>query len=266
MANNEQKAETSLPPGNAIPFCHRCGTPGPLADSHVIPAAFSRQIQGDSAILHLVGTEKDAFPRKLRKGLYVTDILCPTCDNWLNLKYEKQAIQTLIHGTGVTSVYYIREDIHLWRMDDVDLDRLKIFLLSVLWRAHITQMEPFLAFNLGSWAARIEQMVLTEDAGEPDEFPVIPSRFDFRPGILMPNPFEIEGVPFWEINLGDWHFLIKASNQKTPPPFDVCELRKDGPRLVIPRDFWESGHPSLMREMLLNNRDHRSHRKTEPAP
>lgn len=246
--------------------CGRCGKSGPLADSHVIPAAFCRAIQRDCAILFQIGTDEDAFRRKLRKGPYVTDILCPECDNWLNLKYEQHAIRALVQGRGITFVHFINEDEQAWRFDDVDLGRLKLFLLSILWRAHMTSMVPFANFDLGSLAGRVRQMVLDEDPGAHDEFPIIPARYGVLPGILMPFKTEVEGVPFWEVNLGDWQFLIKASRQATPPPFDECELRADGPRLAIPLDFHGSSHHDLLREMVLKSQKRSSRLRTGVAP
>lgn len=235
--------------------CKRCGCPGPLADSHIVPAAFFRQIQGKGPILLQIGWSEDAHQRKIRKGPYVTDILCPGCDNWLNTVYERQVIRALVHGHGVTSVYFIREDIQSWRFDGVDLDLLKLFLLSVLWRAHITKMGPCKAFNLGSAATRIEEMVLSEDAGGQNEFPTLATRFDYRAAVLFPHRSSLEGVPYWEVSLGDWHFFIKANSEPTPEPYDSCELISDGPRLTLPRDFWGSGHHDLLRDMVIRNRE-----------
>ena len=158
--------------------CKRCNSPRPLAESHVIPAAFFRQIQRESPILLQIGWAEDTYQQKLRKGAYVTDILCPACDNWLNQEYEQQAIRALVQGHGVTSVYFVREDIQFWRMDDVNLDRLKLFLLSILWRAHLTEMGPCRGFSLGEAAGRIQQMVLGQEAGAADEFSLLATRFD----------------------------------------------------------------------------------------
>ncbi len=243
--------------------CHRCGTPGPLADSHVIPAAFSRQIQGDSSILLQIGMADDAYQRKLRKGPYVTDLLCPACDNWLNQQYEQKAIQSLVQGRGITGVYLIQEGIQFWRMDAVDIKGLKLFLLSILWRAHNTQMDPYRTFNLRTAAGRIHEMVLAGDAGHSNEFPVIATRFDVNAALLMPHDYELEGVPYWEVNLGDWHFLVKASAQPTPPPFDDFEIKETAPNFVIPREFWGSGHHDLLKDMVLKNQEQRQRGRTE---
>ena len=41
--------------------CKRCDSSGPLAESHVIPAAFFRQIQRESPILLQIGWAEDTY-------------------------------------------------------------------------------------------------------------------------------------------------------------------------------------------------------------
>lgn len=243
--------------------CIRCGIEGPLAESHILPAAFYRQVQQDSSILLQFGSGDDAHRRKLRKGSYVTDILCPECDNWLNQRYEQYAIEVLIEERGITPVYLIREDLQLWRLDAVDIQRLKLFLLSILWRADRSDHATYRGFHLGPAAAQIQAMVLNEDPCRQDEFPVIATRWDLRPGLLLPHDYAIDGVPFWEVNLGDWHFLVKSDGQPTPAFLALLELTPGAAGLVLPREFIGSGHYELMRSMVLQSNERRGNAKVK---
>src|SRR5437762_9442510 len=58
-----------------------------------------------------------------------------------------------------------------------DYARLKLFLLSILWRVGVATGDFFRAVDLGRHTKQLQQMLLTENPGEPDEYGCLITRF-----------------------------------------------------------------------------------------
>ena len=54
-----------------------------------------------------------------------------------------------------------------YEIADFDYARLKLFFISVLWRAHLSQDQFFDAVDLGPWQSTARQMIWEGDPGLP---------------------------------------------------------------------------------------------------
>lgn len=112
-------------------------------------------------------------------GEYEAEILCRDCDGDLIGGYEtygrlalyaeeNQAQDGPIPEHGVTET-----GIPVTRITNLDYQKFKLFLLSILWRASISSRGFFRDVNLGPYEERIRTMILEGDPGRAEDFPIL---------------------------------------------------------------------------------------------
>lgn len=151
-----------------------------LKKSHIIPNFLYKDLLGSDN--RLVNINMDNFDEYnfTHSGFYDKDILCSDCDGGLLSKLETYASNCLYFRGSKRSRNQIQtqllgdnEILPSVRFHNLDYTKTKLFLLSILWRAHISRQPFFKEVNLGPYAERLRKMILEHDAGMEDEFEVI---------------------------------------------------------------------------------------------
>lgn len=112
-------------------------------------------------------------------GEYEGGLLCCECDNEVIGQYESYGKRALfarrnespddpVCENGVTET-----GIPVTRCTNIDYKKFKLFLLSILWRASISTRGFFREVHLGPYEDQIRRMILDDNPGNPDQFPVI---------------------------------------------------------------------------------------------
>jgi hypothetical protein len=114
--------------------CRLCGEEKELIKSHIVPEGFYKNMYDDKNRLFLSSQSRKDFIT-MQKGQR-EKLLCIECDsNLIGNKYDKYGIQVIRDRLHIQpSTDYKKE---IW--EGLDYNKFKIFLLSVLWRAHIAQ-------------------------------------------------------------------------------------------------------------------------------
>lgn len=203
----------------AQPKCRLCNVlidTSNRCEAHIFPRGLLKAMAKDEyGQLLIVGTDMD---RKKRApiGSYDTEILCQSCDNKLG-DYDDYAqnfikeSKLIDHPSGVG-----------WTIDNVNHSKLKLFCVSYLWRASITQRPEFIGVNLGvKHEECIRQMLLKNNSQSPLQYTTILAKFenssDKGEGILFPAKTRIKGLVFYEGYLpGLYKFWVKVDSQEDP--------------------------------------------------
>jgi hypothetical protein len=198
--------------------CRLCGTPLTQQNSckaHILPASMLKEMapaEYGSQIL-VVGMELP-HPKNRPIGLYDSNILCRICDSSILGTYDKYAIRFVkeailtAHPSGVG-----------WSITGVDQTKLKLFILSYLWRSSITALEDFKGISLGSrHEENIRQMLINQNPGTTQDYTVNMARFEHEEknfgGLLFPAKTRLDGVVAYEGYLpGMYKFWMKADSQ-----------------------------------------------------
>lgn len=159
--------------------CKFCGQDKPLIRAHVIPEAFYKELYDSSHSFVEVETSTKKSTRR-RKGLYDPQILCRKCDSDLFGKRYDDYASKAFYGyrnkdLGIVDYHSDKDDRVRWRVaKNVDSGRIKLFFLSLLWRADISNLPMFENVNLGSkHREKIKKMILDNNPGGTDEYPII---------------------------------------------------------------------------------------------
>lgn len=197
--------------------CNLCLTEGiKYSKSHIIPKFLFKELKGDD------GNEKivEIYPNKeYRKVLssdnfYDRSILCSECETHLS-KYE-----TYLNMFLSKTIYDEKNQIEktdkfsIIHVSNIDSEKLKLGLLSILWRSHITEQDFFSEVSLGPHSEYIRNLLITDDFGGEMEYPLFISVFhtenDLKNIILPIEKSKSDGITQYTyiINKFGFYFCI----------------------------------------------------------
>ena len=150
-----------------IAECALCRKTEQLCHSHIIPEFFYKRLYdelGRCYELRRRSAQKKIHQKGIREYL-----LCEHCDNNHLARYEDYMARTLFGKRGITAK---RTD-HGIVVEGLSYDNVRLFQLSLLWRASISRNERFREVSLGPHEETIRTMISEENPGDPDQYPCI---------------------------------------------------------------------------------------------
>lgn len=128
--------------------CLYCGQERTLVKAHIIPEAFFRDIRGDASTLYFVMNEPSAHPKRAPIGLYDKQILCGQCEKAFQ-NVDDYAAALLIRERDSAFERRSHNGRTIYVAEQFDYHRMKLFIVSVLWRASVSTQQYFSRVNLG---------------------------------------------------------------------------------------------------------------------
>lgn len=196
--------------------CRLCHRIAPLSRSHVIPEfLFTSLYDGKHRFIEVVDMLRGKVTRG-QKG-YRERLLCASCESLLN-RYERHARRLF------TDPLPAMESRHRRSYPNLEYPRLKLFFLSVLWRASISSLDIFKHVKLGPHEERIRQMVIHGDPGGAAAYPTLLWVLNFRGQhlrdfIVEPTHMRIEGRKCYRLVMGGFVVLMFVAAVPAPDPF-----------------------------------------------
>lgn len=218
-----------------IDTCKLCGQEKPLLKkSHIIPLTFYKRVMGSDKFLHKASGPdlkegKTKLPR-LFSGEWEPNILCESCDNSILGKpedyvrkvfYEKKLSARLkpIQNNNPK----INQGLVWHQFKNVDYDKLKRFVLGLLWKSHITTLNTFRDIDLGDNASLVKQLVRNCNPGTYDQFPVVLSTWGnghfANKLIISPGQSKSEQGTKYIFPIGETVYTIYDSINSVPNVF-----------------------------------------------
>jgi hypothetical protein len=158
--------------------CKLCGkTAKLLSKSHVIPNFMYSGIQDELNRMVIADLNSlDAKPKFKQTGYFDKYILCSKCDNELIGKLERYVALVLFGGRSTENLAFENvvgpDGIKSIIIKNIDYEKFKLCLLSILWRAHISPNKFFKSVDLKDNAEPIRQMLLNNDAKDDSEYKI----------------------------------------------------------------------------------------------
>jgi hypothetical protein len=174
----------------------------------------------------------------MQTGYTEADLLCADCDNGILGNLERFASLNIYSEPGVSSSV-TRKELEVdgdafacTRFENLDYTKTKLFLLSIIWRCHISKLQVFSDVKLGPHADRIRKMILDNNAGSEEEYEVILILIDTegsRPSksVVDPRQITIDGNTSYVFHINEimYHFNISKHNKLDL--FTKGAIRKD---------------------------------------
>jgi hypothetical protein len=207
-------------------ICKKCGQAKRLAKSHIIPQSFCEIIKGSGKYTVVVNANKPfkSAGKFLQSGPYDDSILCLGCEGDFS-DFDSYGWQILgppslsdpvLDEIGKTYAYRI----------SCNTDKIRRFLLSVLWRASVSSLECFSRVKLGPRSDIIKARIFDPRPLQPDEFPITAARLQmdalgkYQDLIFEPLKGRIHGLISHVLYLPpDLKFVIATGRGSLPDIF-----------------------------------------------
>lgn len=219
-------------------ICRFCGQEGRLVRAHIIPEFFYRDLKQVDDLYHVAPGER---PKRSPIGAYDAGILCSTCDGQFSL-YEAYASQFLKdHPEGGVAAISMGVTVG-YMVSSYRYDLLKLFFLSVLWRASISTLPVFSKINLGALEDKIREMLRAKSPGRPNDLSIAISKFREEHGKIIINPFTttLADIRFCILYMGGYVIRIKLDQGGYEYEIPEWVMSPDYPLLIPERSFFES--------------------------
>lgn len=238
--------------------CHLCKKEKKLIKAHIIPGWCFRYLydknHGKREPLIFATIDKNSITHN---GIYDGEILCENCDGFLGtfddygrkILIEKK-IKSLNNGLSI--------------IKDVDIEKLKIFFLSVLWRASISKRPEFLKVDIGPFEDKIWEILnkVISNKGclqEISRFSIIVRKFiskkypDLaRKNIQLPLYERIESINHYRLYFPNG-FIILIKTDKRSLPEILKPIETNGTDvLILEKDFENSKDLEFMAKAIIN--------------
>jgi hypothetical protein len=182
--------------------------------------------------------------------VYDTSILCRPCDNTFS-PWDKHAHDVLIRRFSNASAIRDGGKTIAWTIPQFDYQRLKLFFLSLLWRASVSTHAFYRDVATGLFEQRLLDMLKVEDPGPPETFAVTLARFDHPAysAILDPHPERWLGVNYVRFYLAGFVAHIKVDRRPSPELLSAFVIRDSLPIVVVRRDERAGKDAAVMRDI-----------------
>jgi len=215
-----------------------------LIDAHIIPKSFFKSIKIDNQPLEIHTNKKGEYTKRSHAGIYDKTILCGDCET-LFQRYDDYA-QSLLLPDAKEEDYILGPDGKRvgYILKNIDYCNLKLFFLSVLWRASVSTREEFSKIDVGPFEKALRLMMQSDDPGDENVFSVIVNRFDDYLGkkfLIDPHNERFDdGINFCRFYLGaGYRVFIKVDKRSLPESniFRFFILKTNQPLCVTINDL-----------------------------
>jgi hypothetical protein len=139
-----------------------------ISKSHIIPFSYIKKLRDKDNRFIIAKTESWENPSWKQNFFYESSILCKNCDNELISGFERELanFDRILHeraakGFDIGS-HIVRPPTHKLVSD---YPKLKLAILSIVWRAHVSQNPFFKGIDIGSHAEKIRNYLLSKSPG-----------------------------------------------------------------------------------------------------
>jgi hypothetical protein len=152
-------------------LCNLCGEDRPLVRAHIVPESMYPFERERRESLRMVASGPDTCLRRSRAGAYDRELVCGPCEaefgpgtTTCRLLRTEPEEEDCVYVDGELRAYTIRTYYYA---------KLKLSFVSLLWRASESSRSFFAHVSVGpKHTARLKEMILNRDPGEPEEYAV----------------------------------------------------------------------------------------------
>ena len=223
-------------------ICKFCGNDRKLIKAHVIPEAFFRRSRSNPTSLRLITNRAGEHEKRAPIGMYDRALVCGDCESlW---KTWDEYAQILLADPPLNSeARYRNGKILAHIVKDYDYDKLKLFFISMLWRASASTQPFFSKIMLGPFEQAAKELILSRDPGAPEDFAVILAKFNAslaKHVTLDPDRLELWGVKWYRFYIAGYVAHVKVDKKPCPLPWSIISLSRDRPLVIMRKDFRKS--------------------------
>ena len=179
---------------------------------------------------------------KPSSGTYEGGLLCKKCDNETIGKYETYASKLyngkLNKNEKIKCHYSLSVDgIKTLELSEINYSSFKLFLLSLLWRAHISSRDEYAEVDLGPYADKIANCLLNEDPGKDTDIIISITKLDpnanFSTFIGQPRKHKIGNSTSYSIIINGYIIVYHLKENNLTEKINHHRLKEDGTMTIL---------------------------------
>lgn len=218
--------------------CQLCLKDKQLCDSHIIPEFIYKPVYDSNNHQYFQITtnplEKN-FTRQ--KGIW-EKLLCLGCEAHLQ-DFENYASRVLRGGAEIDIV----ENADKIIFSNINYNKFKLFQMSLLWRASVSNRPEFSRVNVGPHQEKLRELILNKDPGEPYEYGcliIAPRSMNkvLSKVILAPELIKVDGHRCCRFLFGSMFWLFFVSSHTKVLEHKNGFLLKNGTLPILFEDNW----------------------------
>ena len=220
-------------------ICKLCLQPARLRKSHILPKMAYAEVIDKKAHPRMVVVRDvvdGQISDKNQQTGYWEWLLCQSCETQFS-KYETYASEHLFRSQLAAPA---NPKELLVRLDNLQYQPLKLFLLSILWRASVAKGPYFRCLDLGpQHEENLRRMLRAEDPGQADEYgcvitPLLPEPVIPVDGIVaMPARTRVDGHNGCLFQFRGFAFQFYVSRHRIPGGIQQAFLNPEGQLLML---------------------------------
>jgi hypothetical protein len=186
--------------------------------------------------------------------VYDKTIVCKRCENiWQEWDNYAQQLLTDQPLNGRTRYHNGKKICYI--VDNFEYKKLKLFFISVAWRASVSSHKFFSRISLGPFEDIAKKHIKNDDPGDSEVFSTVLSKFDhpLAKGIFDPYIYQNSGVQYTRFYFASYMADIKIDHRPTPNQLSKITLAENRPLHIICRDFRESKELVLAKNLIGNS-------------
>ncbi len=233
--------------------CKLCESSEDFGKSHIIPKSFFLHSEPKNEAPVMLTNESGQHPKLRPVGEYDDRILCKECEkkfaDWDNyskllLLDEAESFEVIKEGSKIIS----------FSKEEFNYEKLKLFCLSVLWRAGVSKRGLFRRVKLGPHETALKEMILARDPGEKEKYSVRLFRLLERPyDIPIIDPIRARdryGYWFYRVYLGQFFYDVTVDSRKIPAQHSAGIIQAGQPLLACARDIMRMSEAQILKKIL----------------
>jgi hypothetical protein len=233
--------------------CKICLEDKKCIKAHIIPESFIKIIKQDGKPIMILSPNE--FQSKTHIGVYDKKILCEDCEKLFS-PWDNYGNLILVANFPKDKPFLDGDKVLAYTIENFDYHKLKLFFISILWRASASSHNYFSHINAGPFEDMLKEMIINNDPGDKNCFSVIITKFDdesIATAILNPHREKLEGINYYSIYLGGFKVYIKVDNRESSELMKNFIMAPNGPLYVVIRDFRGSSEFKIMKKIARLN-------------
>lgn len=229
-------------------ICKLCLNPAKLCKSHIIPEFWYTAIYDEKHRVVVVNPKDISDQGYAQKGVR-SKLLCRDCESLLNIRYEKP-FKAYWYDGDVLAPFHAGQDEKV--LTGINYSSFKLFHLSVLFRASVSDHPNYREVDLGPHEDVIRQMLLDQDPGEEWQYLIACSVVEGANGevwdqlVGLARRMKLDGQWLYHFTFAgcQWLYLVSSHPSKA---LEGLTLTQQG-RLPVAKLPWkEIEHPDHAR-------------------
>jgi hypothetical protein len=236
-------------------ICRFCELNPTAVDAHIMPRSFLRDRSDPGRHNYLLSTKQD-FARRSPTGVYDSDLVCRSCEGKFGV-YDDYGHEFFKLDSAVQLVSS-EMGCMVWQCP-VDYQKLKLFILCIMWRASASGRPECSGVRLGRFENQIREMIASGEAGPPSLFPILIHRYEqgaeMAP-LSMPRRARLQhsGVNYYKMEMAGCAVWVAIDERRIPTVLNEMILAPDR-AFLFPIDYKSTYDWVKMAKILLRIRE-----------